>query len=215
MRNWLAICFGLVPFAADACDRPVCLSADAVRMVHHVTFDDQPSAMGPGRQINGVLTMPGASFGERFEGQSLLDDRSFDLVTGPGAAPLTLIPGEMGHNLSILRLPGTNVLSGDGPLGFPDEGATGEGSVAVLFDQDQAAMRLALRGGEGGRVLLIFLGRDGRVIDSHTIGELSESTLTFIRQENVEDIAGVVLSNRDPEGIALDALSFGSAFLSG
>ena len=215
MRCWLVICLSILPVAAMGCERPVCLTDDPVRLSDHVTFDDQPASMGPGRPIDGVLRLPGASFGERFAGQSLTDDRSFDLVTGPGARPLTLVAGETGYNLSILRLAGTNVLSGDGPLGFPDVAATGEGAMAVLFDQDQAALRLDLRGGEGGRVLILFLARDGRVIDSHTIGHLAESTLTFVRQGTSEDIAGIVLSNRDPEGIALDTLSFGSAHLSG
>lgn len=212
MKAFAIALLALIPTVGVACDRPVCLTADPLRLSDIVTFDDQPSGFGPGRRIDGVLALAGASFGEMFEGQSLGADGDFDLVTGPGIAPLTLLPGGEGRNLSILRLAGTNVLLGDGPAGFPRVNATGEGAVAVLFARDQAAVRFTLHGGEGGRALVMFMGRDGQVLDSHTLGPLAENVFAFVRRDGREDIAGIVLSNRDPEGIALDELAFGSAF---
>lgn len=209
MKVVIALLGCLAPAIVQACDRPVCLSAEKLRLSDVVTFDDQPSGMGPGRPVEGLLHLPGASFGERFAGQSLTAEDSYDLVSGPGDGPLTLLPGSEGQNLSVLRLLGTNVLSGDGPAGFPRVEATGEGAMAILFTEDQAALRLVLRGGEGGVVTVLFLERSGTIIDSHTLGPLSESTFDFNRLGGVTDIAGVVLNNYDPQGIALDEVAFG------
>ena len=208
----LLLVFAALPGAGMACDRPVCLADTPLRLSQIVTFDDQPSGMGPGRRIDGILDLPGASFGERFAGQSLSAQHSYDLVTGVAAAPLSLLAGREGRNLSMLRLAGTNALSGDGPAGFPRVEATGEGAIAMLFARDQAAVRIALRGGEGGVVVILFMARDGRIIDSHTLGPLAEDIFEFTRRDAQDDIAGLVLSNRDPEGIALDEVAFDFGF---
>lgn len=197
---------------ALSCDRAVCLSAEPIRLAQVITFDDQRSAPGPGHPVTGLLSTDGAEFGEMFAGQSLLvSDEVFDAVTGTASAPLTLLAGPENQNLSILRLPASNVLSGDGPRGFPRHDATGEGAVSILFAQDHAALRLDLMGGEGGTLTVLFLRRDGTLIDVHEITNLTEGPLYFARRDASEDIAGVTLWNRDPEGIALDGVAFGSA----
>lgn len=203
-------CLSALP--ALACERPVCaVPADSLILARHITFDDLPSGFGVGRKIDGILEQNGARFGERFAGQSLETDGDFDVVLGPARAPLTLLPGAPGEALGILRLMRTSVLQGHGPRGFPRTEAVGEGAIAVIFDHDQSALALDIRGGERGDARLSFLGRDGRVIDTHVIGPLSESTHGFLRLDDQSDIAGLIVTNTDPEGIALDNLRFDKA----
>lgn len=181
---------------------------ESLSLSRHVTFDDLPSSFGIGRQITGILEQNGVRFGERFAGQPLESDGDFDVVSGPARAPLTLLPGAPGETLGILRLMRTSVLQGHGPRGYPRTEAVGEGAVAVIFDNDQSALSLDIRGGEQGIATLSFLSRDGRVIDTHVIGPLSETSHGFQRPDNQTDIAGLILTNKDPQGIALDNLRF-------
>ncbi len=209
MRSGLALFLCLAPSLAFGCDRPVCLTDPAgLQFGRIITFDDQPGNFGPGRPVEGVLVLPGASFGEMFAGQTLDIATDFDLVTGPALGPLTLLPGAPGQNLSILKVTGATLLSGTGPRGFPMTIATGEGAIAIWFAADQSTLRLDLLGGEGGMAHILFLARDGALIDQIDLTPLAEGPLTFARNSPVADIAGLVISNLDPEGMALDAVAF-------
>jgi hypothetical protein len=68
-------------------------------------------------------------------------------------------------------------------------------------------------GGEGGVAHILFLARDGTIIDQIDLSPLAEGAVGFARNapahtDPVADIAGLVISNHDPEGIALDAVAF-------
>lgn len=205
----LLICLGLWPGLSWACDRPICLVDSAgLQFGRVITFDDQPGNFGPGLPVDSVLALPGASFGERFVGQTLTNEADFDLVTGPALSPLTLLPGTTGQNLSILKVTGARLLSGTGPRGFPMTIATGEGAIAIWFANDQSVLRLDLLGGEGGVAYILFLARDGHVIDQIDLTPLNEGPVAFARNAPVADIAGLVICNHDPAGIALDAVAF-------
>lgn len=215
MRPFLiiSICLtlGLWSGSGMACDRPICIIDPAgLHFGRIITFDHQPGNFGPGRPVEGVLALPGASFGEMFAGQSLTNETDFDQITGPALAPLTLLSGSTGQNLSILRVTGASLLSGTGPRGFPMTIATGEGSIAIWFARDQSILRLDLLGGEGGVAQIRFLSRDGIMIDQIELSPLAEGPVGFARNAPVADIAGLVISNHDPEGIALDAVAFDS-----
>ncbi len=205
----LITAFALFTTPVLACDTPICeVDPETLRLSRHITFDDQPSSFGVGREIDGLLQQPGATFGERFAGQILTPRGDFDRVTGQPLAPLTILPGDKGQTLGILRLMRTSVLQGHGPRGFPSTQAVGEGAVAVLFDHDQSALALDIRGGEQGLATLIFLRRDGTEIHRLSLGPLSETSHGFLRQNGISDIAGLIVTNSDPEGIALDNLRF-------
>ena len=194
---------------ALACDTPICeVAPETLRLSRHITFDDQLSSFGVGREIGGLLEQPGATFGERFAGQVLTPEGDFDRFTGQPLAPLTILSGDKGQTLGILRLMRTSVLQGHGPRGFPRSEAVGEGAVAVLFDHDQSALALDIRGGEQGYATLIFLRRNGTEIHRLSLGPLSETSHGFLRQGGISDIAGLIVTNSDPEGIALDNLRF-------
>lgn len=201
----------LLPTMAPACDRPVCMiDPDSVQHTRNITFDDQVGGMGPGRPQAGVMSLPGAAFGELFAGQILEFEGNYDRVTGAASAPLSVQSGN-GPNLSILRLSDTNVLSGFGPAGYPNDAATGEGAIAILFDRDQPSLQFDLRGGEAGSAMVTFMARDGQIIDHWQLRDLSETTYAFEKNMNTANIAGFVITNDDPDGIAFDTLAFEKA----
>ena len=205
----LAFAACMLAAPAAACDAPVCVvDPDSLNLPRVITFDDLPSSFGPGRQVETVLVQDGAQFGERFAGQVAMADGNFDRIKGEAAAPLTVLPGAPGQTLGVLRLMATSVLHGHGPAGFPKHEAAGEGAIAFVFDHDQSALALDIRGGEQGEAMLTFLARDGRRIHSLTLGPLSEQSYGFQRSDDLPDIAGVLIENADPEGIALDNIRF-------
>lgn len=210
MRSGLLCVALLVAGPVSACDRPVCeVDPDLLALARVITFDDQMAGMGPGVEHREVLALPGAQFGEHFAGQRRWAEGDFDRIEGPALAPLVLMPGPRGELFSIHRLGRSNVINGFGPAGFPRDNAQGEGALAVLFDEDQAALGFDVLGGEDGAAFLVFLGRDGRVIDSLRLDGLREREFAFRRSTGAADIAGFVLTNDDPQGIAIDNLRFG------
>ena len=100
-------------------------------------------------------------------------------------------------------------MNGYGVEGFPRRGAQGEGAIAVLFDEDQPALSFQVLGGESGTAVVQFLRRDGSTIHQLAVGDLGRMSLGFWRQDGVRDIAGFVLTNTDPQGLAIDNLRFG------
>ncbi|PSL21765.1 hypothetical protein [Shimia abyssi] len=209
MRALIAPFLSLFATAAIACDTPVCVvDAETLALARTITFDDQPTSFGVGRQVEHVLVQPGVSFGERFLGQTLSREGTYDRITGQAVGPLTILPGAPGETLGILRLMATSVLHGHGPEGFPNPEATGEGAIAVLFEHDQSALAFDIRGGEKGHATVAFLRRDGTHIHTLRLGPLSEMTYGFQRIDDIPDIAGLIIENADPEGIALDNLRF-------
>lgn len=55
-------------------------------------------------------------------------------------------------------------------MDWPDYGAIGEGTSAVLFNFDQSEFGFDIVGQDGGGYLYIsFFKRDGTLIDTHTI----------------------------------------------
>ncbi len=209
MRYVWALCLVLLPRAALACGLPVCLTdPDVLTFAHVITFEDTRSSMGPGHRIDGLLVMDGAQFGERFAGQSLAPTGDHDAVTGAPLPPLVLMSGPPGQNLSVVHMTGNNVLNGYGAAGFPKRRAQGEGAISVLFDRDQSALSFQLRGGEAGQAQIVFLRRDGSLISTLDLTDLGEHAIGFLRSQGQADIAGFVLTNTDPQGLALDNLRF-------
>lgn len=206
--RWLVLLLCASP--ALACEDPICeVPTDLLRFTRIIDFSSLPSGYGVGRALTGVIDGKGAHFGERFAGQGLETATGHDHLTGLPQPPLTLLPGEEGTNLGTINLWGDNVLKGHGPRGFPDAGAVGEGAIAVLFDRDQPALAVDIRGGEGGTVTLVFFDRLGRLIQTITRQvDRDTGTLTLLRRGAVPDIAGFTVENEDPEGLGIDNLRF-------
>ena len=195
---------------ATACETPICqVNPDSLALTQIITFEDQPATMGPGRPLDEFLVLPGASFAERFIGQSLEFTGNHDRVVGPAANPLGLMAGQAGQNMSLVIMGQNRVLNGYGPAGYPRRNAQGEGAISVLFDQDQPALAFDLRGGENGFARVQFLRRDGSVIVEIAVQNLGEYAVGFRRQNDEPDIAGFVVMNIDPQGLAIDNIRFG------
>ena len=206
------------PVRADtsACAEPICLvSREHLSLAHVITFDDVRSSIGVGHPIDDLLIRPGARFGERFVGQTLRSEGDYDRIIGAAASPLTAIPGAPGATLGAMRLGPTTVLQGHGPRAFPRVEAVGEGAIAIEFDTDQAALAFDLRGGEDGAIEVSFLRRDGSEITRLRIGPLAEESYAFVRQGNIPDIAGILITNSDPQGVSIDNLAFDKGQLTG
>lgn len=210
MNRVLALVFALAPLPALACGAPVCLvNPEGLSLTRVITFDGTRHSFGPGHHVDDILPLDGARFGERFAGQSILRRDMHDAIGGVPLSPLTLLPGAKGQNFSIVSFRGNPMINGYGAAGFPKREAQGEGAIAVLFDRDQGALSFALRGGEAGTAAVQFFRRDGSIIGTVPIAPTGEFTLGFEREDGIADIAGFVLTNTDPQGLALDTLRFG------
>jgi hypothetical protein len=195
---------------AAACEAPVCLAhPDDLALSQIITFESTPAGHGPGHQFADILVLDGARFGERFAGQSVEADGDHDRITGQATPPLELLPGARGQNLSVVFMNGNRLLNGYGVAGYPRRHAQGEGAIAFLFDTDQAALAFEVRGGEGGAVRVLFLRRDASVIAEIDLTPAGERPYGFLRGDGSADIAGVVVTNTDAQGIGFDNLRFG------
>ena len=166
MRLLPALCLSFFSTGVFACGAPVCLvDPDSLPLVRIITFEDVQSGAGPGRHLDEVLPLDGAAFGERFAGQFVTpaQPHPHDQIMGQALAPLTILPGAEGQNLSVVHFQGNTVINGYGTAGFPRRGGQGEGAIAVLFDNDQSDLAFDLRGGEAGVATVTFLRRDGSV----------------------------------------------------
>ncbi|KIN64438.1 hypothetical protein Z946_3329 [Sulfitobacter noctilucicola] len=210
MRQLAYLLALLTPSTVFACGAPVCLiDPDSLNLPQMITFDDLRSSAGPGHNLDEILALQGATFGERFVGQQTMESGTHDQITGDASAPLTMLPGAAGQNLSVVHFYGNTVLNGYGPAGFPKREGQGEGAIAVLFDSDQSALAFDLRGGEAGRALVAFHRRDGRLIGQVPVSPTGEFAVGFLRSSGAADIAGFIVTNTDPEGLAIDTLRFG------
>ncbi len=211
MRVSAFFTLALLADAAWACEGvPICqVDPDTLALTQIIDFEGLQAAMGPGHLVDDVLSLPGARFAERFAGQALAATGAFDTVQGSGSAPLTLLPGAPGETMSLVWISGTTLLTGFGPAGFPRRDGQGEGAVAVAFDTPQPALSFEIRGGEGGAAQVQFLRQDGSEITTLQLTGLGEGPLGFLRAEGVADIAGIVVTNKDAQGIALDNIRFG------
>lgn len=197
---------------AAACSAPVCRVDPAeLALAERVDFDDHPSGWDPGIRIDTILSFPGASFAERFAGQTAVPQGDFDRLTGSPLAPLALLPGARGQNLSVVRLHGSNILTGFGPASWPKVAAQGEGAISVLFDEDQPALALDILGGERGPLRIAFWSRSGTLLHTERLTTTHPLTLGFARRGGAADIAGLSITNTDPQGLAIDNLRFGPA----
>src|SRR3990170_3914304 len=130
-----------------------------------VTFDDVTGGGQPGTNYDAVFESGGADLAERFAGQTLSANGDFDVLSGsPG--PLTLQTGAANQNLNVFVNGSSQVLTGLGPVGFPNANAIGEGSFAVLFDFDQSEFGFDLVGGNFGTATVGFFRRNGSIIDT-------------------------------------------------
>ena len=216
--------FALVAMQAQADPlRPAPYSELATRLGGRITFDTLPNRPEPGFALDHPVTVQDARMGAGFAGQVRAQRRFRDGTThddisrARATAPLTVLGDGPGRGLAFAyhRGFGSVAVFPLGPDGFSRLSGRGEGALAVLFAADQSALGLRIhsdypdplgvRATRPGMAEIIALARDGRVIGRHSARlkqGITEIGLT--RASGATDIAGFLLLNTDPGGIAVD-----------
>lgn len=197
-------------------------------------FAAWPARPEPGHLLTAPHRGDGITVASHFAGQSpaVLTRRAggrFDTLTRARAsAPLMIETGPPGQGISIAqhRGFGSNAVLPIGPDGFDVVSGRGEGSLAILFDHDQAAVGLlvhadyadplGVRAAPRGTVEVILLDRTGRVL-ARDVTPLSEgiTALGYGTRDDAPLIAGLVVLNTDPGGIAVDDILYARAAVMG
>ncbi len=197
-------------------------------------FEAWPRRPEPGHLLRAPHHAPGLAIASHFEGQTPAiltrrdGGRHDSLTTTTAKPPLRLAAGPDGQGLAVAqhRGFGSNAAFPIGPDGFAQLSGRGEGSLAILFDQDQRATGLLIhsdypdplgsRPAPRGTVEVIFLARDGQVL-GRIVSALGQGVtpLGFQTTSGLPMIAGVVILNTDPGGIAVDDILFARAALMG
>ena len=187
------------------------------RLVTRVDFEDLPRQMSPGTSLDGVQRFEGARIGERFAGQTLFHENGFDRLSPAPLPPLTLSAGAPGQNLAVSFITTlSNQVAGLAPPGYPERRAGGEGAIAVLFDRDQFALGFRVAAeielpedAPASLMRVSFFRRDASLIATLDVPlGWGFRGYGFLRDGETEDIAGITVTNSDPEGIAIDDLIF-------
>ena len=180
---------------------------DSVSCFLTATFTDVAGGATPGTNYDGIVMSGGVFFGESFAGQTVGSSGNFDVVSGAPSNPLTLHVGAPGQNLDVFDY-STNVLTGLGPLVFPDLDAIGEGSIAILYPFSQFRVGFEIVGGNGGSATLGFYRADGSLLDSIGLSGLGDLRYRFATADGTSSIAGILIQNTDPAGIGVDNVCY-------
>lgn len=216
MRWLIFIC---LPIAAEAqAVTPVPYAPLLERLDQIVDFEDFDRFMSPGIRLEGVQDFGGLKAAERFSGQVTQQSDGFDQLLGSPLPPLTLAAGKEYENLAVtFYILITNHLVGHAAPGYPENRAGGEGAIAVLFDSDQSALGFQVAAEPqpddpntpAGVMTVSFYSRDGQLIDrAEVVLDWGRAGYGFERVNQIRDIAGITIENRDPAGIAIDDIIF-------
>lgn len=211
------------PLAAEL--RPVPYSDLQPELSATITFESLPQRPEPGHNLNHPLRLKGAWLGEHFAGQSMIEAPAsngspHDALGHPfGHRPLTIRPGASDRNLAVAfhRGFGSNAVFPLGPLGFSHISGRGEGALAVEFDEDQRAFGFRLHaayasplgnGDARGRVLVQSFSRQGYPLDATILFPGTGVSEHGFRVTDGPAVAGILITNSDPGGIAIDDILF-------
>lgn len=210
-------------------------AADGLEFVDYAWLKDRTNqvidfegALDSGRVqvIDEVFHHPGASLGERFEGQTLVRGApgsplaDFDIVTGQPLGPLNVIQGAAGQNLSLAwTVERGTYLYPESWVGFPAQASGGEGAVSILFEEDQPGFGFLVSASAGpveyafGAVEITCFDVSGATVGSLYFDELTWGRwieVAVIRTDGAQDIRGCTLQNTDPKGVSYDSFIFGT-----
>ena len=158
--------------------------------------------------VNGILPQTGASYAERFAGQTLSFSGDFDVLSGSPTGPLSLVTGTANENLRLVSFGSSVVLAGCGPLVCPAFDAIGEGAVSALLASNSDIWGLDVVGADGGTGNFDFFGSDGSLLGSFVLNLPNGDAFFGFRVTSGQQIAGVSLYNMNGGGIGYDNVTF-------
>ena len=162
---------------------------------------------------DGIIDKGFVKFAERFSGQTVAAAGSFDVLSGTPNDPISLQVGDANKNLHVTSFGGSQVIDGLGPSGFPNFNAIGEGAISFMFNYDQSELAITTNGSNNGVATASFFRRDGSLIETKTLSlGVGAKVFAFRRAGEVNDIAGVSITNTDGGGINYDNLTFCEVF---
>jgi hypothetical protein len=182
------------------------MSPDSLSCEAFITFELLPGGPPPGTNYDELISVAGADFGERFDGQVVVVNGDHDVLTELPVGPLALMAGPPLENLAVAYDDSwhSQICGGLGYLQWPSFSALGEGAIAVLFDVDQSMIGFDVMGGNHGNAWVNFFKRDGTHLDTFILTDLYERTVAFRRIGGAADIGGISIHNDDPGGVGFD-----------
>ncbi len=150
--------------------------------------------------VAGLISQTGATYGERFSGQTLTEVGGFDVLSGTPSGPLTLLANsDINDNIGILAF-GTNVIYGD------LNATIGEGALTVLLGANTDVLGFDIVGTDGGTFTVQFFGVGGTALGSIT--QTATNSFFGFRATGGDAIRGFSITNTDPAGIGYDNVTF-------
>ncbi|MFP7673572.1 hypothetical protein ACG74X_09470 [Marivita sp. S0852] len=192
------------------------------------TFDSLPKVTEPGLNFDHHWRAPGLSIAEKLLGQGVeeatTDYGRFDRLIGQPDAPLRVIPGQSGQNLTVAYHSGfgSNALFPLGPVGIAGADGRGEGSLALTFDDPQFAFGLRLHAEYPDPLAqrpmpraaeVAFYDVNARLITRFVL-PLGRGVMSLAWRSGY-GVAAVTIENTDPGGIAIDDILYEVEDLSG
>ena len=156
----------------------------------------------PTGNISGLFYQEGATYGERFAGQTIDTSSGFDVITGTPTSLTLLENPNPADNIGIALYDYDtygNVIHGD------LNGMIGEGALSILLDSGSDVFGMTV-GGEGGQFRVQFFAADGRLIGS--IAQAGTERFYGFRATAGDLIRGVSITNTDFAGIGIDNVTF-------
>jgi hypothetical protein len=169
-----------------------------------ITNDFEEFVMG---NVPGFITQTGATYGERFAGQTLGTASGFDTLSGSPTGPLTLLAAaSIDDNIGISCAIDTGCdIYGD------RIGEVGEGALSVLLDRSTDVFGFTVVGANpndfgGGFITAQFFRGDGSLIAAIT--QFATDTFFGFRATAGDRIRAVSLTNNDPYGLGYGSVTF-------
>jgi len=207
----------LVGTGSGTVDKPVVITGESGQIValdtlnvpcpQTITFSELSGGDPPGTNYDGIVMSGDLLFSEHFLGQTAAPAGVYDVVLGAPTNPLTPEVGATLQNLDIFDYAG-NVLTGLGPLGYPDGDAIGEGSIAIYYPALQSKVKLSIVGGNGGAATISFYRRDGSLIDVVVVSGLTDISYGFGTSDDSHIISGILIQNADESGIGITNICY-------
>ena len=152
--------------------------------------------------VSGVINQTGATYGERFAGQTLSTAGGFDSLSGTPTSLTLLSNATVANNIGIYSI-GSNGIYGD------LNGAIGEGALSILLSSGTDVFGFDIFGADNGQFAAAFFAADGSLIGS--ISQTATNSFFGFRATGADQIWGISLTNTDSAGIAYDNVTFNQA----